>query len=132
MHNTIGVLGVEQPFGVPPSGKSSKGRNLEARENMWVPTLALSRHLFLVVFCATRFCAGFCSGAHRFVTYVHTGSPILCKQVLEISLCVAQICGGIAHGCLNVARDLRVYLTSKIWRYAPFSFEIYYMFIEIC
>ncbi len=43
----MGALGVEQPFRVPPSGKSWEGRNFVARETDVIAMLALSRPPFL-------------------------------------------------------------------------------------
>ncbi len=63
----IGALGVDQPFRVQPSGKSSEGRNLEAREKVRVAMPALPPQLVFNIFVM------------RFWTWVHAG-PDLCTR----------------------------------------------------
>ncbi len=86
----IGAVAVEQPFRVPPSAKSSEGRNLEAREKIVVAVLALSRQLFFV--CHAVLCTG--ARGPRFCAPVNTDAPMLCTSTHKTL--------DFVHGCTRV------------------------------
>ncbi len=82
----IEAMGLEQSFRVPPSGKSSEGRNLEARDKMRVAMPALSRQLFL---CLTRF---FSQGCPLLI------SRTVCTRIPGFCARIAQICLKLLRG----------------------------------
>ncbi len=117
---SIGALGLEQLFRVPPSGSLSEGRNLEAREKMVIATLALLANLIFVSRDFVHGCTRtptLCTSARgspdrlfapahtepEFCAWVHTMLPDFVhglRRMLETSFWIAVDLCVVAHGKL--------------------------------